>query len=500
MSQKEAAVQRLEQLQQQYQTQVEENRRRLVELGPDRVLLVLLDIGKNVHWFCARTAAAQELVAPQRVSSGHSGLQQVLQQIEHLMAQHQPAHVILGHEPSGVYHLSWSHALHHHFQAHLHGSAAPSMEYRFFNPYQVKLARQLITGRFRKTDARDLLGMADLVERGLGQPAFFPSQHEWLIRQHVRFYRAQSRALHYLDQALRRQIDVLWPQAVVHLKRFRAAHPHLTEPTPIVRGNPLQTQRLRLLLQYCPDPHQMAALSDEDLLDLYRSHGLRAGPVLLKILRAWQQNAVLLPPQQTPLLASQLQLTLQQYLATETLIQDTYGQLLPLLPHTPARHLVAIPGLTEWQAVAYLAGLGAADRFHTPAQVWSLAGFDPIQDDTGDSLDRFGHLSKRGDPAFRDTLYRMGYQVAQYYPPVTLTFLAAFERSWSETPATIHAAHRVNRICFHLIQHDEPFQNLSTPQQCQQALSGWQRFLKRKKKSRPRKRPASKGAASAPPS
>jgi hypothetical protein len=31
--------------------------------------------------------------------------------------------------------------------------------------------------------------------------------------------------------------------------------------------------------------------------------------------------------------------------------------------------------------------------------------------------------------------------------------------------ATIHAAHRVNRICFHLVQHDEPFEDRSTSHQ-----------------------------------
>jgi hypothetical protein len=50
-----------------------------------------------------------------------------------------------------------------------------------------------------------------------------------------------------------------------------------------------------------------------------------------------------------------------------------------------------------------------------------------------------------------------------HYPPISITFLDAFDRGQCEVEATIHAAHRVNRICFHLMQHDEPFEDQSTP-------------------------------------
>jgi hypothetical protein len=119
-------------------------------------------------------------------------------------------------------------------------------------------------------------------------------------------------------------------------------------------------------------------------------------------------------------------------------------------------------------AASYLAGIGSAERFQSPAQIWAFAGFDPITSGSGDHPDRAGHISKRGDPAFRNTLYQMGYQVSLHYAPVSLTFLDAFDRGHCEIEATIHAAHRVNRICFHLVQHDEPFVDQSTPAQLAQ--------------------------------
>jgi len=124
----------------------------------------------------------------------------------------------------------------------------------------------------------------------------------------------------------------------------------------------------------------------------------------------------------------------------------------------------------------------------TKAQVWAFAGFDPITDGSGDRPDRVGRLSKRGDPAFRDGMYLMSYHVAQNYAPVSLTFLDAFDRGKCEVEATIHAAHRVNRICFHLMQQDEPFVDQSTPAQRAECARRWRQFRTEKKRRRSRRK------------
>jgi len=318
--------------------------------------------------------------------------------------------------------------------------------------------------------------MLDLMLRGLGQPAFLLSGSELLIRQEVGFIRAQSRLLEHLERQLRPQLDRLWPGAVVNLPQFRQGHQQLPLPTPIVRTRPLQRDRLRVLLRHCPNPYDLRAMSDEHLLALYRQHVRRCGSQTLAILRTWADHAVLLPPEVASPLAEQLQRLFQQYVATETLIEEGRGRLIPLLPHTTARHLPAIPGLGDMDAAAYLAGVGAIQRFDRAAQVWAFAGYDPISDGSGDRPERVGHLSKHGDPAFRDALYQMGYRVAQNYAPVSITFLDAFERGKCEVEATIHAAHRVNRICFHLMKMDEPFESRATAQLEGERARRWRQF------------------------
>jgi hypothetical protein len=80
----------------------------------------------------------------------------------------------------------------------------------------------------------------------------------------------------------------------------------------------------------------------------------------------------------------------------------------------------------------------------------------------------------------------MGYRAALHYAPIGLTFLDAVQRGKCEVLATIHAAHRLNRICFHLLSNDEPFRDQSTPQLRALREHRWKAFLAAKNRRRKR--------------
>jgi transposase len=486
-SQNESAQERLHHLESHHAGRVAAFRQRLAQVGYERTLVVLLDIGKNVHWLTALTAASRELIRPRKLPATQTGLNRFFELVEPLIHSPDFDLVLLGHEPTGVYHEPWARTFMDRYAAYFE-QARPQIKYVFFNPYQVKLARLQTHLRHRKTDPRDLAAMFDLMTRGLGHPAFLPTGVEMLVRNEVGFIRAQSRLLGRLERQLLQQLDRLWPGAVVNVAKFSRAHPELGHPTPIIQTNPLQRDRLRVLLQHCPNPYDLRAMPAQEILALYRQHVGRAGPALLNTLRTWADNAVLLPEDVCAPLAQQVRRLFAQYVGTETLIEDGHGRLVPLIPLTPARHISAIHGLSVNDAARYLAGVGAARRFHRAAEVWALAGWDPITDGSGDKPDRVGHISKHGDPAFRNALYQMGYRTALHYAPIGLTFLNAVDRGRSEVEATIHAAHRVNRICFHLLNNDEPFQSQSTPKLEAERECRWKLFQAAKKRRRNRRK------------
>ena len=115
---------------------------------------------------------------------------------------------------------------------------------------------------------------------------------------------------------------------------------------------------------------------------------------------------------------------------------------------------------------------------------------------TGDRVVH-GQMSKQGDPFFRDTLYLLGYHLGFHCAYFGTTFLDAIERGKSEIEATIHTAHKVNRVFIHLLQHDEPFDPPVIPDYdafCRQWKVRMHRYLAEKKKRRqhkpkPRRRP-----------
>jgi len=85
---------RLRHLEGHYADRVTAFRQRLARLGFDRVLIILLDIGKNVHWATAWTASGLELVRPYRLPTTHAGLTQFIQMTDTLITDHNPSYRI----------------------------------------------------------------------------------------------------------------------------------------------------------------------------------------------------------------------------------------------------------------------------------------------------------------------------------------------------------------------------------------------------------------------
>lgn len=79
--------------------------------------------------------------------------------------------------------------------------------------------------------------------------------------------------------------------------------------------------------------------------------------------------------------------------------------------------LRSVPGIGELTAPALVAELGDITRFHEPKQLIAFAGLDPRIKQSGSSLNRYGHLTKRGAPHLRRMLY-IAATVARQYDPV----------------------------------------------------------------------------------
>lgn len=421
-------------------------------------LYVALDIGKNVDWLGAYAGFELEPVMPPlEVRSDRLGFEQVTAIIDGLLSCGLYDRVVLGHEPTGVYHEAWARALMDHYAPHLQGQASPPLDYRFVNPLLSKREREgQAKGRKRKTDATDLLAIAACLRDGKSQPAFLATGQELRLQLWGYDYRHNQYLRRRLSVQILSQLDRLWPGAVVNVKRFRRMHPNLEAPVPLVRSRPLERQLLRAILSRCPNPHHLLALGESGIQAFLRAHIGRCGPVTAQ--RAYQvvKNAVLPPPGVAVLLAEQLQTDFTRYLILERDYLDMVEQAESLVPGSSAAVLTTMPGVSALLAARYLAHLGHPQRFVTAAQVWSFAGFDPVIHESGD-FRRVGHISRKGNPGLRDTLFLIGLHTARNIPAIGRIKQRAKARGMRDVAATLHAAHKANRICHHLLYHQVPF-------------------------------------------
>jgi transposase len=164
----------------------------------------------------------------------------------------------------------------------------------------------------------------------------------------------------------------------------------------------------------------------------------------------------LLAPEITPILAMPVRSDFARYQELQAERAALQARAEALVATTPGAGIATVPGMSLFLTAQYVAIVGDVTRFTHADQVWALVGFDPHQDDSGDRRRR-GKITKRGESWYRAVLYQMGLSVSLKCPAVTRAKTRAQQRGKSNVAAILHAAHKVNRICFHLYQHHECF-------------------------------------------
>ncbi len=416
-------------------------------------LYVSIDIGKNVNSYGGYAGLdLQVLQAPHEVRSNGEGFAQFERWLSECMRSGTYDPIVVGLEPTGVYHEAWAYAIQQSF--------GKQLDLRFLNPYQTKQKRQqLLSGRQRKSDSIDVEAIAYCLRDGLGNPAYLRSGPTLRFELWASDYRQTQREQQRLVVRLLTQMDRLWPGALVNVRAFQKAHPNLPVPVPLVLSKPLERQRLQLILEHHPNPYEWKSKSIQEIQTFYRDQGLRCGPVIAKKLRDVVEKALLPPPELAALIAEQLQADYFRYQSILQRLAYLQQQAEDLVPISEAAVLTSFPGIGAFLAAQYMAYIIDHRRFDYADQIWSFAGFDVSQNDSGDRR-RQGKISKRGSAGLRLVLFRIGLNTSQYCPVIKRAKQRALARGKRNVGAVLHAAHKANRICFHLLTHQIPFDPL----------------------------------------
>lgn len=423
---------------------------------PARTLVVALDIGKDVHHLLMRTGAGEDLLGPRKIVSIATGYQELIRELDALMASGAYDLVLLGHEPTGIYHEAWSHALAEHYHANRIGEATPALRYRQLNPLLVKQERQRKTHRKRKTDAIDVSAMGVLLAMGSGNPVLLLDEAAMQLRLLLQHLRVAGKARLRQTVQLLTTFDRLWPGALGESKAYAKAHPTLPPLLHLVESRPLEREMVRTLLEHCPNPYELRALGEAGIRQLFHAHGASCGPKTAARIHAVAQQSLLPPPVMVALLAEGIQDDFALYRSYEARIERCESQAAALLTTGDAACLLTFPGIGPTLVTRYLAALADPARFAKASQIWSFAGLDPILHETG-NLKQKGKISYKGCPYLRATLYQIGFMAAQHCPVCREAYQRALRRHPSKTRAIIHVANKANRILFALWRDQQPY-------------------------------------------
>ncbi len=416
--------------------------------------LVGLDIGKNVHVVRSyRSDTLEALAAPITLPNTQAGFERLVGHLNELLASYPTVH--LGHEPTGIYYESLGRQLEQYYAPAV---TTGHLIYHFVNPHLVKLSRQALqNGRRRKSDPIDTQAIARCLQLGQVLPAHFRDEAALRLEQWADQYRRTELEQRQVSNRLLVQLDRLWPGAFVNVRRFQAAHHDLETPIPLVQTHPLERKLVQALLTHCPNPYDVLALSEAEFLAFLRTAIGRAGlKTVRKVLRNARQ-ALLPPPTVAQILSQGVTTEWQHYQQLAQQHEQLMAEAEGLVPGSVGAVLLSVPGLSPQLIARYLAGLTDVHRFLSADHVWAFAGFDPVFEQSGDGH-WVGHISKHGDPVFRDTLFLIGQSTARHCPPIAETFRRAYRgQKKRRVLATLHAAHKANRLLYHLLIHQEPY-------------------------------------------
>ena len=331
-----------------------------------------IDVAKNKHVACVIDREGKLIVRSQSFTNDAEGFQCILGRLKEVGG---PAKVAIAMEATGHY---W-YSLHDFLGRHRYDVAV-------LNPIQT--AKQVTKGiRKTQTDRIDAHHVAVLLKNGEHRPALIPGELGMTCRQLTRLHHSMVRQASRIKQLLWSKLHPVWPE---YEGLFA---------TPFCKTG-------RRLLNTTPTPQDVLALPREDMVDLIRktSRG-KYGAVQADKIRQAAQNSVGTHRGIVAARAS-IRLLLAQLDALKPIRDQLEGEIETLAGKLPD-YLATLPGASPLSIVSLFGETDPIEAFASPAQLIAFAGLDLVVSQSGEYQAPRRHISKRGSPFLRHTLWAM---------------------------------------------------------------------------------------------
>lgn len=333
-----------------------------------------IDVGKASHVACLIDGTGQFLFRSQSFANDAAGLALLDKRLAETAGQRP---VLMGMEATGHY---W-YALHEHLVRHGHQVVV-------LNPIQTaQQAKKQI--RKTQTDKVDARHIATLLKNGDWRPAIIPGELAMTCRQLSRLWYALSRQRARLKQLIGSKLDWVWPEF-----ELQFADPLCVTARAILRAAATPAELLKL-----PEPALTQLIT--------KASRQKLGAELVARLRnAAAQSIGMTRGSAGAALA--IGLLLDQLDATKPVRQRLQEQIADLARQLP-RYIHSLPGIDAIRAVSLFGETDPISAFASPEQLVAFAGLDVTVIQSGQYEAPRRHISKRGSPYLRRTLWTMAH-------------------------------------------------------------------------------------------
>ena len=350
---------------------------KLAAISPD-TLLIGVDIAKNAHWARFTDYRGIPLGKALKVLNNKEGFENILTRIKGVCKQNDLHKVILGLEPTGHY---WK-PLAHYLTSH-------GIKVVLINPYHTKRAKELDDNSPTKNDKKDALTIARLLRDGRFSQLYLPQDIFGELRVLSNTRISIMRRHNAIKNTIRAVLDEYFPELVTVFKY------------------PLKGKACRQILKSCPFPSLILELGrDKVLTQIKKAVKKTIGQKRVEKLLRTARNSVGVTygiqsaNLKLTLLIEELELMEKQLTHLATAMEQA-------LTLTGFKEIIlSIPGVGIITAASFLGNTGDPLRFAHPRQISKLAGYNLIEDSSGENKSKTT-ISKRGRKQLRNVLYQM---------------------------------------------------------------------------------------------
>lgn len=341
-------------------------------------LVVGMDIGNEFNAMCLMNKEGEVLSKYPRIYNTRKGFNFFSKVIEETKKKKGFNDVLIGMEPTG-----------HYWRKIAYFGKDKSYEVRFVRTTALRHQRELDESSSAKSDIRDAVTIANITREGkyidtvIEDGVFRQLRTLAHVRERIQRYNTGSK------HALKAVLDDYFPELNGIFWSMKA-------------------KGLWAVLENCPFPEDVIKLGLKELTELIAKSTRRKETAAKKSAELYKAAKETVGLKQIGVADRyRIKMYLEEVKRSEEQLKDIEKQMKKLLEEVPcAKHILSIPGVGVLSCAVFLGELGNPSNFKNPKQIIKYAGYDPQENDSGQSIGR-KRISKKGRWMLRKYLYFM---------------------------------------------------------------------------------------------